>query len=63
MNTVSDSSAADHALGYNGIYGGFVSKSITVAQKTHVHYDETLRTAGTGQQLPDRQLVRGPREP
>ncbi len=40
------SQAADHAQGYNGIYGGFVSSTITVAQKTHVHYDETLRTAG-----------------
>ncbi len=40
------SSADDHARGYNGIYGGFVGKTITVAQKTHIHYDETLRTAG-----------------
>ena len=45
-STVNDSSAADHALGYNGIYGGFVAKDITVAAKTHIHYDETLRTAG-----------------
>ena len=36
----------DHARGYNGIYGGFVAKTITVANKTHVHYDETLRQAG-----------------
>ncbi len=36
----------DHARGYNGIYGGFVAKTITVSNKTHVHYDETLRTAG-----------------
>ena len=40
------SSADDHAQGYNGIYGGFVAKTITVANKTHVHYDEVLRTAG-----------------
>ncbi len=40
------SSADDHAQGYNGIYGGFVAKTIKVANKTHVHYDETLRTAG-----------------
>ena len=40
------SSSADHAQGYNGIYGGFVGRTITVADKTHVHYDETLRTAG-----------------
>ena len=40
------SSASDHALGYNGIYGGFVGRTISVADKTHVHYDETLRTAG-----------------
>ncbi len=40
------SSADDHAQGYNGIYGGFVAKTITVDNKTHVHYDETLRTAG-----------------
>ena len=45
-STVSSSSATDHALGYNGIYGGFVARTITVADKTHVHYDETLRTAG-----------------
>ena len=40
------SSASDHALGYNGIYGGFVGRTISVADKTHVHYDETLRMAG-----------------
>ena len=39
-------SAEDHAQGYNGIYGGFVARTIKVANKTHVHYDETLRTAG-----------------
>ena len=39
-------SAADHAQGYNGIYGGFVARTIKVANKTHVHYDETLRNAG-----------------
>lgn len=36
----------DHARGYNGIYGGFVARTITVANKTHIHYDETLRQAG-----------------
>ena len=36
----------DHARGYNGIYGGFVAKSILVESATHVHYDERLRTAG-----------------
>ena len=36
----------DHARGYNGIYGGFVARTIKVESKTHVHYDETLRTAG-----------------
>ena len=41
------SSADDHLRGYNGIYGGFVANTITVASKTHVHYDATLRTAGT----------------
>ena len=40
------SSTADHAQGYNGIYGGFIGRTITVAAKTHVHYDETLLTAG-----------------
>lgn len=40
------SSEDDHAQGYNGIYGGFVARTIKVANKTHVHYDETLRTAG-----------------
>ncbi len=40
------SSTDDHARGYNGIYGGFVAKTITVANKTHLHYDETLRQAG-----------------
>ena len=36
----------DHSRGYNGIYGGFVARTIKVENKTHVHYDETLRTAG-----------------
>ena len=36
----------DHSRGYNGIYGGFVARTIKVESKTHVHYDETLRTAG-----------------
>ena len=40
------SSTDDHLRGYNGIYGGFVARTIKVANKTHVHYDETLRTAG-----------------
>ena len=40
------SAADDYAQGYNGIYGGFVAKTITVASKTHIHYDEVLRTAG-----------------
>ena len=40
------SSDDDHAQGYNGIYGGFVARTIKVAGKTHIHYDETLRTAG-----------------
>ena len=40
------SQADDHARGYNGIYGGFVARSILVENKTHIHYDETLRTAG-----------------
>ena len=46
QGTLLTSQQADHALGYNGIYGGFVGRTITVADKTHVHYDETLRTAG-----------------
>ena len=37
----------DHSRGYNGIYGGFVARTITVESKTHIHYDETLRQAGT----------------
>ena len=41
-----EASTLDHAQGYNGIYGGFVAKTITVANKTHIHYDETLRQAG-----------------
>ena len=41
------SSYEDHSRGYNGIYGGFVARTITVESKTHVHYDETLRQAGT----------------
>ena len=40
------SSTDDHARGYNGIYGGFVARTITVAKKTHIHYDETLRQVG-----------------
>ena len=32
--------------GYNGIYGGFVARTVTVENKTHLHYDETLRSAG-----------------
>ena len=36
----------DHARGYNGIYGTFVANTILVESATHVHYDETLRTAG-----------------
>ena len=46
QGTLMASQAEDHARGYNGIYGGFVARTITVAEKTHVHYDETLRTAG-----------------
>ena len=37
---------ADHNAGYNGIYGAFIGKSITVAASTHVHYDQTLQQAG-----------------
>lgn len=37
----------DHAAGYNGIYGAFVGNTITVEAMTHVHYDESLRQAGT----------------
>ena len=40
------SSTDDHARGYNGIYGGFVARTIKVSNKTHVHYDETLRQVG-----------------
>ncbi len=36
----------DHAAGYNGIYGAFIGKTITVAASTHVHYDQTLQEAG-----------------
>ncbi len=36
----------DHAQGYNGIYGAFVGKTITVEASTHVHYDQTLQQAG-----------------
>ena len=43
----SQESLLDHSRGYNGIYGGFVAKTITVENKTHLHYDETLRQAGT----------------
>ncbi len=46
QGNLTSSQADDHARGYNGIYGGFVARTITVAAKTHVHYDETLRTAG-----------------
>ncbi len=38
--------ANDHNKGYNGIYGAFVARTITVGSKTHVHYDEALRQAG-----------------
>ena len=44
--TLTTSQQDDHARGYNGIYGGFVAKTISVASKTHLHYDETLRNAG-----------------
>ena len=37
---------ADHSAGYNGIYGAFVGKTITVEAMTHVHYDQTLQEAG-----------------
>ena len=37
---------ADHNAGYNGIYGAFVGRTITVEAMTHVHYDQTLQTAG-----------------
>ncbi len=37
---------ADHSAGYNGIYGAFVGNTITVEAMTHVHYDQTLQTAG-----------------
>ncbi len=47
MGVNSLSSYEDHSRGYNGIYGGFVARTITVESKTHVHYDETLRQAGT----------------
>ncbi len=43
---LSPAQAQDHAAGYNGIYGAFVAKTITVEAKTHVHYDEALREAG-----------------
>ncbi len=46
QGSLTTSQQDDHARGYNGIYGGFVANTITVAAKTHVHYDETLRTAG-----------------
>ncbi len=36
----------DHADGYNGIYGAFVGRTITVEAMTHVHYDQTLQEAG-----------------
>ena len=36
----------DHNAGYNGIYGAFVGKTITVEAMTHVHYDQTLQQAG-----------------
>jgi hypothetical protein len=36
----------DHAAGYNGIYGAFVGRTITVEAMTHVHYDQTLQQAG-----------------
>ena len=46
QGTLTTSQTDDHARGYNGIYGGFVAKTITIANKTHIHYDETLRQAG-----------------
>lgn len=36
----------DHSAGYNGIYGAFVGKTITVEAMTHVHYDQALQQAG-----------------
>ena len=46
LGQYSQETVEDHARGYNGIYGGFVARTIKVENKTHVHYDETLRTAG-----------------
>ncbi len=46
QGTATASQTDDHARGYNGIYGGFVARSILVESATHVHYDETLRQAG-----------------
>ncbi len=46
QGTLVSSQADDHARGYNGIYGGFVARTFKVENKTHLHYDETLRTAG-----------------
>ena len=46
LGPYNSASADDHSRGYNGIYGGFVARTIKVENKTHVHYDETLRTAG-----------------
>ena len=46
QGTLTPSQTEDHARGYNGIYGGFVARTITVESKTHIHYDETLRQAG-----------------
>ena len=37
----------DHLRGYNGLYGSFVARTIEVKSKTHVHYDEALRAAGS----------------
>ncbi|MBV9126654.1 MAG: hypothetical protein JO117_01070 [Verrucomicrobia bacterium] len=36
----------DRLRGYNGVYGTFVGRTINVASKTHIHYDEVLREAG-----------------
>ena len=37
----------DHLSGYNGLYGSFAARTIEVKSKTHVHYDEALRAAGS----------------
>ena len=38
--------AARNAQNEEQLYGAFIGKTITVANKTPLHYDETLRTAG-----------------